>query len=245
MTHQIGRPGKLDTQLFVVPRKAILYILLQRTAYQTKTLSRLLRRVPGFISLAYAWMEASLNRNSITEKYIKGIWSDFETIRPGLPQRCGSILDIGCGVAGINALLSQHYSNDQPDIFLSDFHAIDARIHYGFHELPAAYNSLDVSRQLLTANGVPYGKIHNVSPLSLEKEVSKGSIDLVLSILAWGFHFPIETYLPVVHHAMTDQGRLILDIRHDTEGIESLEKFFQIERLLVKTDKYTRIAVRK
>jgi SAM-dependent methyltransferase len=245
MAYQIGRPGELGNQPFAVPNKAVLYILLQRTAYQTKTLSRLLRRVPGFWSLIYARVEALLRRSVVKEKYVKGIWSDFEGIRSGLPQSCHAILDIGCGVAGINALLYQHYHADQPEIYLSDYHAIDERIYYGFQEQPVAYNSLDVSHALLTANGVPHRKIHYIPPSELSEQISKSSIDLVLSILAWGYHFPIETYLSVVHSALADQGRLILDLRRDTDGMKSVAEVFQIERVLIEMDKYSRLVAYK
>lgn len=38
-------------------------------------------------------------------------------------------------------------------------------------------------------------------------------LDLVISLVSWGFHFPVSTYLDQVHDLLREGGRLILDLR--------------------------------
>jgi hypothetical protein len=47
-----------------------------------------------------------------------------------------------------------------------------------------------------------------------------------MSTLAWGFHFPVETYADAVSRKLTDSGRLILDVRVGTNGVEALRQVF-------------------
>ena len=50
--------------------------------------------------------------------YSNGLWEDYHGLLPYLPDKVASILDIGCGVAGIDVLLYHHYQN--PEIHLMD-----------------------------------------------------------------------------------------------------------------------------
>lgn len=37
--------------------------------------------------------------------------------------------------------------------------------------------------------------------------------DLIISILSWGFHYPVETYLPLANRSLLPGGKIILDLR--------------------------------
>ncbi len=54
---------------------------------------------------------------------------EFNEIKQWLPKKCEAVLDIGCGLAGIDVLLSRHYG--APRLYLADQNKTDKDIHYG------------------------------------------------------------------------------------------------------------------
>jgi hypothetical protein len=225
-----------------IPRPAGLYILLQRTAYQSPLLARLLRRAPGRASLAYARLEAAVRRSRIEDRYRRGIQRDFRSIAPSLPSSAQAILDIGCGLAGIDILLSRHFAAPSPpDLYLSDFEHTDSRILYDFGPAHAHYNSLTLAQQFLLLNDVPPETIRMLHPDEIAGTDDGRRFDLVISTLAWGFHFPVETYADAISSRMTEQGRLILDVRVGTNGVEALRKTFPRVQVIEENETRRRV----
>ena len=143
--------------------------------------------------------------------YGASIAEDFEMLRPYLPGHTGAILDIGCGVAGIDALLYRHYGGCR-------IHLIDGTGtgsgRYGFRERMEPYNSMAATREMLEANGVEPSDIIEGAP---------DKARLVLSLMSWGFHYPVSTYLKTVEDCL--DGVLVVDVRHGREQLD--EKFGQ------------------
>jgi hypothetical protein len=230
----------------IVPRRARVYILLQRTFYQSKTLSRLLRRLPGWLGFGCAQVETLLRAEYISKRFQKGILGDFNSIRSALPDETGAILDIGCGMAGIDVLLYRHYQpRFQTDLYLLDYEATSFRLRYGFSTDPAGYNSLAITDQFLSVNGVPAQCRHLLQPEALESLPMKGRFRIILSLLAWGFHFPVATYLPSTYELLASGGHLVLDIKKGTNGFDQLGSLFPRPRILVETPDYARVLVVK
>ncbi len=229
-----------------IPSAASLYILLQRTSYQSKMLGRLLRRVPGPFSLFFAKVEAALRRNRIATRFTRGIRRDYSCIAPFLPDAANAILDIGCGLAAIDILLSRHYSPNGPvHLYLADFEETSSHIEYGFGPQHAHYNSLAIANELLLRNEVPASTIHFVAPHEIEKIEPLPRFQLVISTLAWGFHFPVEAYVQVVSNALDKNGRLILDLRVGTDGIQQLHKYFPVVDVIEESETRQRVIARK
>jgi SAM-dependent methyltransferase len=231
----------IKTQLSI-PAEASLYILLQRTAYQSAILKRLLRRFPGPISLAYARLEAALRRNAIVPRFQRGILRDFRSIEAALPPTVANVLDIGCGLAAIDVLISRHFSKPSPpSLFLADFEETNTSLDYSFGISHSRYNSFVVARELLLDNGIPLETLHMISPEEIGRNRDLPCFDLVISTLAWGFHFPVESYSQAVSDVMADGGRLILDIRTNTVGIEQLGRYFHVAQILEKNESRQRV----
>jgi len=117
-------------------------------------------------------------------------------------------------------------------------------VFYGYHDQPAAFNSLKVSRELLVANGHPADKIALIDASAFD-QVNLPKLDLVTSLIAWGFHFPVATYLEAVHTSLHDEGVLILDVRKDTSGREVLQNRFKTVTTILDDLKFERIVARK
>lgn len=211
-----------------IPPDAFPFILFQRTAYLVLPKSRLFRvlerLLPFDVYGRVVNLEGRFRSEAISRLYRDDILGEFESIRPHLPERPSTVLDIGCGVAGIDALLYAHFEAHGPELFLLDKSAVEDRVFYQFEEKGAFYNSLGTARRLLESSGVPS---HRISTFEATEDnripLEDASVDLMLSLISWGFHYPVETYLDEACRVLRPGGRLILDVRRGTEGMRLLE----------------------
>ncbi len=79
-----------------------------------------------------------------------------------------------------------------------------------------------MTRAVLTGNSVPASSL-----TTLEARDDAGidlpqQVDLVISLISWGFHYPVATYLDRTHELLKPGGRLILDVRKGTGGLEEI-----------------------
>jgi len=68
--------------------------------------------------------------------------------------------------------------------------------------------------------GVAESNIHLVETTKDNLVNIRCGIDVVISLISWGFHYPVETCLDRVHEMLNPGGRLILDVRKQTGGVE-------------------------
>ena len=66
-----------------------------------------------------------------------------------------------------------------------------------------------------------------------------------MSLWAWGFHFPAATYADLVQGLMRSGGRVILDVRDDTDGREVLERTFDSVDVVGEFPRHTRFCATK
>ena len=120
-----------------------------------------------------------------THLYVRSIEEDFNGMEPYLPSECSSILDIGCGMAGIDVLLARRYPHAQ--LHLLDGDGDESNFRGGMKPSMLPFNSRGAADQLLAANGVTKQVWHDIGTQDLKA-------DLVISLLSWGWHYPLETY---------------------------------------------------
>lgn len=229
-----------------IPAAALPLILLQRIDLQrmganvakrsqfAKTLHRLYERSKVMKAL-YRWVTLRLSpiisQRAIRSGYQAHMQQELDELKAFLPESANKIMDIGCGVGGMDLMLYKHFEahGQQPDLLLVDQTGISKTIFYGFQAKAAIYNSLAVTDEFLQSNGVPGARIRMIDSDALATEITQGTIpevDLVVSTWAWGFHFPVSAYAETVHKLMRPGARLILDVRDDTDGMKSLEQHF-------------------
>lgn len=232
-----------------LPDRALRYVLLQRTGYQVlprQLWFRVLKKIcPWRLDHFVVGLESRWRPKRIKRLYNEDFEREYRILAPALPAECARLLDIGCGVAGIDVLLHRHYADRNPAVILLDKTHVEQSIYYGFKNRGAFYNSLDVAREVLTSNGIPEDGIHLIQATDDQRIDTDGPIDLVISLISWGFHYPVETYLDRVHELLRPQGRLILDLRRGTNAQDALRAKFEDVRILQETDKYTRIVATK
>ena len=169
-------------------RRIARHLLFQRA--HLKRLARIgfLRRFLSYKALVA--IEAVLAPGRIIREYDQVNRGGWEEIKPHLPQKAGRVLDIGCGLGGIDELVYGHFSRFGPvELYLADRDHVSETVTYDFAPESAAYNSLALTQAFLVGRGVPPEAIHtvDVDKADLPEEVS---FDLILSFLSWGFHFP-------------------------------------------------------
>ena len=76
---------------------------------------------------------------------------------------------------------------------------------------------------MLSMNGVPEENIHLLEATDDNKIDIHQRLDLVISLISWGFHYPVSTYLDRVYELLQKNGCLIIDLRKNTEGLKELE----------------------
>jgi SAM-dependent methyltransferase len=175
----------------------------------------------------------------IRQEFIENIEKEYELMKPYLPDKAELILDIGCGVGGIDVYIYNHY--DVPHMFLMDSELVSREPIYGFDRGVSYYNSFDATKALMMANDV-----YNFSLLNLDIRIDTiKNIDLIISILSWGYHYPIDKYIKQVDTALSENGTLIIDIREGTDGIREIKKYFPVVDIISNYNKSHRICVRR
>jgi hypothetical protein len=127
---------------------------------------------------------------------------DFLEIEPFLPHPggVGRILDIGCGMCGIDVLLMRYYP--EAELWLLDEDGDDPRDGWQLMR-NEAFSSRAAAVELLTANDVHLHRWVNINTTEhLEA-------DLVISLASWGYHYPLSTY--------NVSGTCIADLRRSEE----------------------------
>lgn len=142
----------------------------------------------------------------------------------------------GCGMAGIDVLLGKRYGNEAK-ITISDKQGTSKVINAGFHENASDfsnYHDFEAALKLLESNGITNVNCVdlNLSPLPTDE------FDVVISLLSWGFHYPISTYSPKVSKG----GVIIADIRNGTTGDQSLGEYGKVN-IVSNSKKHHRVLV--
>ncbi len=156
----------------------------------------------------------------------------YNSIKNILPSRCNSILDIGCGLGILDLCIYEHYHRDNDlTFYLFDKSDYEENLYFGFEENASFYNDLQLVEEILSNYGITNEKIIT---MEAEKEnlASLTNIDVVISSIAWGFHFPVGKYVEEVNKLMHQDSVLIMDLRKGQNGIETLQNFFSVNKIL-------------
>lgn len=232
-----------------VPRQALRYVALQRTGYEIypnrNRLLRFLLKVPLLRYDHIARIESSVFGCRLEHLFVEDVAKDYESLKGHLPKSASSILDIGCGVAAIDVFLARHYGarGNPVSLYLIDRSEIDRNVRYGFHPRTSFYNSLHVTRTLLSENGVSPASIHTQEVDPANSIAFPVAFDVILSLLSWGFHYPVPAYLHQAYEHLKPGGRLFIDVRRGTGGEAALhEKFTGRVEVVAREPKFDRLA---
>jgi SAM-dependent methyltransferase len=157
-------------------------------------------------------------------KYLDVIEAEMRLIEPYLPKRCASILDVGSGMGGIDALINEHYGG-ACHVTLLD--GIDDSPTVELHR--KTFNDMSIAARFLHANGVE--TMDWIDANDAHRSTSR-HYDLVVSFKSWCFHVEPARYLDLVHAGcIPGQTVLIIDVRRDKPAwLWELGTAFKLER---------------
>ncbi|MDP2739147.1 MAG: class I SAM-dependent methyltransferase [Pseudorhodobacter sp.] len=157
------------------------------------------------------------------------IHAEYLAMQPllaGLKPR--RIADIGCGYGLFDLFAARDLG---ADVLLIDLES-NTRRHFGFAEAGAACSSLSVARALLEENGVAPQAITTLNPAESDP-AGAGAVDLAVSFLSCGFHYPVDGYLEYFARAVAPGGHVLLDLREANAApqLEALTRLGTVEDL--------------
>lgn len=142
---------------------------------------------------------------------------EYEKMKEWLPLECGSTLDIGCGMGGIDIELARQAGVHI--IHLVDGDGTGTRVN-GLKQAGKPWGRVDLAEQFVLANVNRFNTVRAYVPWNIPALV----VDCVISMKSWGHHYPIETYADLARRVLTPGGRVIVDIRNGTGGAKFLRK---------------------
>lgn len=203
-------------------------LLLQRTGYQNPLVTVIKKAgLGGWYDSRRAARTSAKHRAALGARYREECVREAESLAAVLPER-GTVMDIGCGLAGPDLALFE--IRPELSFLLVDRDEFDDRPHYGFTEDASAYNSLSQTKDFLVANGLPAERVATVD-VTTAGFPEDARVDAVISIMSWGFHYPLGTYLSQVHSVLQPGGVVVVDVRDGTEGEDELKAAFGSDRV--------------
>ncbi len=153
----------------------------------------------------------------LVERTVQFISDEFAELRATLDLIAPkTIADIGCGYAVFDLFAAKTYNSK---IHLIDVEQNDIR-HFGFEDKASAYSNLSIAKALLTKNGIPSADVTLSNPEKTDI-MDTSPVDLAVSFLACGFHFPVDSYMPYFKEKINPGGHIIVDIRKRTYSKQS------------------------
>jgi SAM-dependent methyltransferase len=191
------------------------YILLQRTRLKTE------------YNITPTSPEEDICK-ALTEMAYKDI-AVVHSHLPKIPQLDYKFLDIGCGLATIDVVLSQMYPNSK--FYLQDkSEYIDPRRKYnGFNDKYYYYNNIDLLKEFLDNNGVKNYEV--IDGDEIYKIPFDEKFDVITSFLSCGWHYTLNTYIDFIKQHLSPIGFLIIDVRDNTDEIMLYQHFHNVDRI--------------
>jgi SAM-dependent methyltransferase len=135
---------------------------------------------------------------------------EFDVMAPyiGNPAR---VLDLGCGLGRSSAYLNHMLPND-PHFIMADADTVpaDTTIKTGWNPGAVYYNKLDMTRKFLAAHGVADCETFNITE---QKFSMLQPVDLIMSFLSVGFHYPLEDCIDDLIPLLAPGGTMIFGVR--------------------------------
>lgn len=150
----------------------------------------------------------------------EGAWAGFLALQPWLPSTVSDILDIGCGnCPRLDVHLARHYGGAATMHLLDGDRRIPpiGKEQVGFRQSTKAWKDRFAGVAYLR-DRVPDCRIVDHPP-DPQRDIP---CDLIVSFRAWGHHFPIGAYLDLARFSLRPGGRIVVDIRAGTDGLDVL-----------------------
>lgn len=165
----------------------------------------------------------------LIRRTLAAIYQEYQEMLPILrkidPAR---IADIGCGYGFFDVFAARELGCD---IVLIDIEENENR-HFGYRMSGSAYSNLGVAKEFALANGVKKKAVTIINPNNEDLTKVK-PVDLAVSFMSCGFHYPVNTYMDYFRDGVTADGHLIIDLRaaRHEEQVETLSQLGALDVL--------------
>jgi len=148
-----------------------------------------------------------------TDQWVASCQAEADWLLKHVPKG-GVLLDIGCGLGGIDVLLAPHFDH----LHLLDGTGWDER-RAGYQQSTHPWNSLDLTREIMIMNG-----LHDKTTLIEYRERPDIHVDVVISTTSWCYHYRSEEYLSWVAAILKPGGHLCVDLRFSDDFFSECDK---------------------
>ena len=162
------------------------------------------------------------------------IEKEFNLFKNHIPKNIKTVMDIGCGLGLINILLNNNFKNIN-EFYLLDKNIIDHKIKYGFSINYESYNNLLATKKTLELNNIDENKI-NLIDVNKNYHIKEKSIDVVISLVSMGYHYPISNYVDLLKKTCTKKTIFIFDIATEYQDLELIKNLFNHYEILESID---------
>lgn len=162
--------------------------------------------------------------NKIQTQYEK-IRTIFEAIFDERQKYPWYILDIGCGLGGMDIMLARHHG-------VKHIHLMDGdgtgSPKVGFHPDIKPWADVTAAKEFVEANVPGDVKTHCIHAIdgSLYKRTKEENLyyNLIMSLQSWCHHYPYDVYRDLVRSSIVEYGILVVDIRRGTDALERFDR---------------------
>lgn len=165
----------------------------------------------------------------LIRRTLAAIYQEYQAMLPTLraidPDR---IADIGCGYGFFDVFAARELGCD---VVLIDIEENENR-HFGYRMSGSAYSNLGVAAEFARANGVKKKALKTINPKN-EDLTKVPPVDLAVSFMSCGFHYPVNTYMDYFRDGVTEDGQLIIDLRaaREEEQTRTLSELGKVDVL--------------
>ena len=153
--------------------------------------------------------------------YTKMSISEYNAISKHI-ENPKKILELGCGLGRMSIFLNSMLKNNAHYI-LADVSELSQNIKYGWDPKESYYNDLDLTSLFAKKHDLENFETFNLLSQNLNKFEN---IDLVMSFLSVGFHYPISEYLDTLLNITSNDATMIFGVRKGAVNLKDFKKYF-------------------
>ncbi len=142
-----------------------------------------------------------------------------ESFIDATPRR---VLDLGCGLGRAAVHFAKYIPSPPTRYYLADSNGTHEQ--WGWNPTPGFTNDMQLTWDFLDTYGVTDFKLIDLAKDELPSGIDNTPVDLVISFLAVGFHYPLEQWLDTLYsNILAPCGIMAVGIRRNTLTPKDME----------------------
>ena len=182
-------------------------IVLQRIELISPFLKRVRKTLGRYVFSNFV-AKFFINPSFIGHQYYQLMEEEFQEIKKHINFKGKNILSIGCGMGGLELVISQKYPKNLFDLIEKNY--ISKKVKYGWDQKNnEAYNKLKLLNYFLINNGMPK-KSFSLHDCDKDKLPIK-KFDIIISLFSLDYHYDFNIYLDYFKKTSNKKTEIIFD----------------------------------